>query len=169
MFLEHTSSVLVSLHVAAARGQTDCLSVLLAHSVDLSITDAAGIHTSVLPLWKTLKCSLLSVLMVHQEGRLRPFFLEFFCRFESATPRCQKQPHRVLQKAPPGTVARFKPHFSMLPLTFWCFLFDLQSKSPVDAADVSGRTALHHAGERTPDYSALERLLPQFLWKSVPH
>ncbi|XP_056874686.1 ankycorbin isoform X1 [Takifugu flavidus] len=33
-----------ALHVAAARGQTDCLSVLLAHGVDLSITDAAGFN-----------------------------------------------------------------------------------------------------------------------------
>lgn len=32
----------LSLHVAAARGQTDCLSVLLAHGVDLSLADAAG-------------------------------------------------------------------------------------------------------------------------------
>ncbi|XP_030598586.1 ankycorbin isoform X2 [Archocentrus centrarchus] len=31
-----------ALHVAVARGQTDCLSVILAHGVDLSITDAAG-------------------------------------------------------------------------------------------------------------------------------
>ncbi|XP_030291939.1 ankycorbin isoform X2 [Sparus aurata] len=31
-----------ALHVAAARGQTDCLSVILAHGADLSITDAAG-------------------------------------------------------------------------------------------------------------------------------
>ncbi|XP_028273003.1 ankycorbin isoform X2 [Parambassis ranga] len=31
-----------ALHVAAARGQTDCLSVILAHGADLSIIDAAG-------------------------------------------------------------------------------------------------------------------------------
>ncbi|TKS84571.1 Ankycorbin Ankyrin repeat and coiled-coil structure-containing protein [Collichthys lucidus] len=31
-----------ALHVAAARGQTDCLSVILAHGADLSITDATG-------------------------------------------------------------------------------------------------------------------------------
>lgn len=31
-----------ALHVAVARGQTDCLSVILAHGVDLSVTDAAG-------------------------------------------------------------------------------------------------------------------------------
>ncbi|XP_023257265.1 ankycorbin isoform X2 [Seriola lalandi dorsalis] len=31
-----------ALHVAAARGQTDCLSVILAHGADLSVTDAAG-------------------------------------------------------------------------------------------------------------------------------
>ncbi|KAM9841080.1 ankycorbin [Aulostomus maculatus] len=31
-----------ALHAAAARGQTECLSVLLAHGVDLSVTDAAG-------------------------------------------------------------------------------------------------------------------------------
>lgn len=34
------------LHVAAARGHADCLSVLLAHSADLSLPDAAGIPTS---------------------------------------------------------------------------------------------------------------------------
>ncbi|XP_054468165.1 ankycorbin isoform X1 [Anoplopoma fimbria] len=33
-----------ALHVAAARGQTDCLSVILAHGADLSITDAAGLN-----------------------------------------------------------------------------------------------------------------------------
>ncbi|XP_076613709.1 ankycorbin isoform X2 [Chaetodon auriga] len=33
-----------ALHVAAARGQTDCLSVILAHGVDLSVTDAAGFN-----------------------------------------------------------------------------------------------------------------------------
>ncbi|XP_053195442.1 ankycorbin [Scomber japonicus] len=33
-----------ALHVAAARGQTDCLSVLLAHGADLSLTDAAGFN-----------------------------------------------------------------------------------------------------------------------------
>ncbi len=33
-----------SLHVAAARGQTDCLSVILAHGADPSITDAAGMY-----------------------------------------------------------------------------------------------------------------------------
>ncbi|XP_037608153.1 ankycorbin isoform X2 [Sebastes umbrosus] len=33
-----------ALHVAAARGQTDCLSVILAHGADLSITDAAGFN-----------------------------------------------------------------------------------------------------------------------------
>ncbi|KAM3873841.1 ankycorbin [Diretmus argenteus] len=32
-----------ALHVAATRGQTDCLSVILAHGADLSITDAAGL------------------------------------------------------------------------------------------------------------------------------
>ncbi|XP_041826635.1 ankycorbin [Melanotaenia boesemani] len=31
-----------ALHVAAARGQTDCLAVILAHGADLSVTDAAG-------------------------------------------------------------------------------------------------------------------------------
>ncbi|XP_033979467.1 ankycorbin isoform X2 [Trematomus bernacchii] len=33
-----------ALHVAAARGHTDCLSVILAHGADLSITDAAGLN-----------------------------------------------------------------------------------------------------------------------------
>ncbi|XP_059214151.1 ankycorbin isoform X2 [Centropristis striata] len=33
-----------ALHVAAARGQTDCLSVILAHGADLSVTDAAGLN-----------------------------------------------------------------------------------------------------------------------------
>ncbi|XP_029301032.1 LOW QUALITY PROTEIN: ankycorbin [Cottoperca gobio] len=33
-----------ALHLAAARGQTDCLSVILAHGADLSITDAAGFN-----------------------------------------------------------------------------------------------------------------------------
>ncbi|XP_068561896.1 ankycorbin isoform X2 [Cebidichthys violaceus] len=33
-----------ALHVAAARGQTDCLSVILSHGADLSITDAAGFN-----------------------------------------------------------------------------------------------------------------------------
>uniref|UniRef100_G3PYZ1 Retinoic acid induced 14 n=1 Tax=Gasterosteus aculeatus aculeatus TaxID=481459 RepID=G3PYZ1_GASAC len=33
-----------ALHVAAARGQTDCLSVILAHGADLSLTDAAGFN-----------------------------------------------------------------------------------------------------------------------------
>ncbi|KAM7369088.1 hypothetical protein PAMP_013385 [Pampus punctatissimus] len=33
-----------ALHVAAARGQADCLSVLLAHGADLSVTDAAGFN-----------------------------------------------------------------------------------------------------------------------------
>ncbi|XP_020485523.1 ankycorbin isoform X1 [Labrus bergylta] len=33
-----------ALHVAAARGLTDCLSVILAHGADLSITDAAGLN-----------------------------------------------------------------------------------------------------------------------------
>ncbi|XP_068609029.1 ankycorbin [Brachionichthys hirsutus] len=32
------------LHVAAARGQTDCLSVILAHGADLSATDSAGFN-----------------------------------------------------------------------------------------------------------------------------
>lgn len=41
VLLEQISCVF-SLHVAAARGQTDCLAVLLAHGVDLSIADAAG-------------------------------------------------------------------------------------------------------------------------------
>lgn len=36
-----------SLHVAASRGQTDCLSVILAHGADLSITDAAGMYCTV--------------------------------------------------------------------------------------------------------------------------
>ncbi|XP_061590263.1 ankycorbin isoform X2 [Cololabis saira] len=31
-----------ALHVAAARGQTECLAVILAHGADLSVTDAAG-------------------------------------------------------------------------------------------------------------------------------
>lgn len=45
--------VVFRLHVAAARGLTECLSVILAHGVDLSITDAAGrlcIHDVVLVL-----------------------------------------------------------------------------------------------------------------------
>ncbi|GLD55239.1 ankycorbin isoform X1 [Lates japonicus] len=33
-----------ALHVAAARGQTDCLSVILAHGADLSVTDSAGFN-----------------------------------------------------------------------------------------------------------------------------
>lgn len=33
-----------ALHVAATRGQTDCLSVLLSHGADLSVTDAAGFN-----------------------------------------------------------------------------------------------------------------------------
>ncbi|XP_040915168.1 ankycorbin isoform X1 [Toxotes jaculatrix] len=33
-----------ALHVAAARGQTDCLAVILAHGADLSVTDAAGFN-----------------------------------------------------------------------------------------------------------------------------
>ncbi|XP_041666698.1 ankycorbin isoform X2 [Cheilinus undulatus] len=33
-----------ALHVAAARGLTDCLSVILAHGVDLSITDGSGLN-----------------------------------------------------------------------------------------------------------------------------
>ncbi|XP_075945756.1 ankycorbin isoform X2 [Anarhichas minor] len=33
-----------ALHAAAGRGQTDCLSVILAHGADLSITDAAGFN-----------------------------------------------------------------------------------------------------------------------------
>nr|XP_019937951.1 PREDICTED: ankycorbin isoform X1 [Paralichthys olivaceus]XP_019937952.1 PREDICTED: ankycorbin isoform X1 [Paralichthys olivaceus] len=33
-----------ALHVAAARGQTDCLSVILSHGADLSVTDAAGFN-----------------------------------------------------------------------------------------------------------------------------
>lgn len=33
-----------ALHVAAARGQTDCLAVILTHGADLSITDAAGLN-----------------------------------------------------------------------------------------------------------------------------
>uniref|UniRef100_A0A3Q1J6Y0 Uncharacterized protein n=1 Tax=Anabas testudineus TaxID=64144 RepID=A0A3Q1J6Y0_ANATE len=33
-----------ALHVAASRGQTDCLSIILAHGADLSITDAAGFN-----------------------------------------------------------------------------------------------------------------------------
>ncbi|KAK9532663.1 hypothetical protein VZT92_010037 [Zoarces viviparus] len=33
-----------ALHVAAGRGQMDCLSVILAHGADLSITDAAGFN-----------------------------------------------------------------------------------------------------------------------------
>ncbi|KAF3702121.1 Ankycorbin Ankyrin repeat and coiled-coil structure-containing protein [Channa argus] len=33
-----------ALHVAASRGQTDCLSVILAHGADQSITDAAGFN-----------------------------------------------------------------------------------------------------------------------------
>ncbi|KAM6976379.1 ankycorbin [Tautogolabrus adspersus] len=33
-----------ALHVAAARGLTDCLSVILAHGADLSITDASGLN-----------------------------------------------------------------------------------------------------------------------------
>ncbi|XP_034094499.1 ankycorbin isoform X2 [Gymnodraco acuticeps] len=33
-----------ALHVAAARGHTDCLAVILAHGADLSITDAAGLN-----------------------------------------------------------------------------------------------------------------------------
>lgn len=52
-------------------------------------------------------------------------------------------------------------HLPVLPsgaATFWCSLFALQSKSPVDAADVSGRTALHHAGEQHD--SALGRVSP---------
>lgn len=32
-----------ALHVAAARGQTDCLSAILSHGADVSITDAAGL------------------------------------------------------------------------------------------------------------------------------
>uniref|UniRef100_A0A3Q3AC98 Retinoic acid induced 14 n=1 Tax=Kryptolebias marmoratus TaxID=37003 RepID=A0A3Q3AC98_KRYMA len=32
-----------ALHVAAARGQTDCLAVILSHGADLSVTDAAGL------------------------------------------------------------------------------------------------------------------------------
>uniref|UniRef100_H3CUQ5 Retinoic acid induced 14 n=1 Tax=Tetraodon nigroviridis TaxID=99883 RepID=H3CUQ5_TETNG len=32
-----------ALHVAAARGQSDCLAVLLAHSADLTVSDAAGL------------------------------------------------------------------------------------------------------------------------------
>ncbi|XP_029024755.1 ankycorbin [Betta splendens] len=32
-----------ALHVAASRGQTDCLSVILAHGADLLVTDAAGL------------------------------------------------------------------------------------------------------------------------------
>lgn len=35
-----------SLHVAAARGLADCLSVILSHGADLSITDAAGTFCS---------------------------------------------------------------------------------------------------------------------------
>uniref|UniRef100_A0A8C6LSP7 Retinoic acid induced 14 n=1 Tax=Nothobranchius furzeri TaxID=105023 RepID=A0A8C6LSP7_NOTFU len=31
-----------ALHVAAARGQTECLAVILSHGADLSVTDAAG-------------------------------------------------------------------------------------------------------------------------------
>lgn len=51
-----------SLHVAAARGQTDCLSVLLAHGVDLSITDTAGtVGVHILLIWRTLKSCLLHV------------------------------------------------------------------------------------------------------------
>ncbi|XP_053303721.1 ankycorbin isoform X2 [Pleuronectes platessa] len=33
-----------ALHAAAARGQTECLSVILSHGADLSITDAAGLN-----------------------------------------------------------------------------------------------------------------------------
>ncbi|KAF0031396.1 hypothetical protein F2P81_015951 [Scophthalmus maximus] len=33
-----------ALHVAAARGQSDCLSVIVAHGADLSLTDAAGFN-----------------------------------------------------------------------------------------------------------------------------
>ncbi|XP_030005735.1 ankycorbin isoform X2 [Sphaeramia orbicularis] len=33
-----------ALHVAAARGQTDCMSVIVSHGADLSITDAAGLN-----------------------------------------------------------------------------------------------------------------------------
>lgn len=37
-----------SLHVAAARGQTDCLAVILAHGADLSVADAAGTYSNYL-------------------------------------------------------------------------------------------------------------------------
>lgn len=75
--LEQMSCVSVpSLHVAAARGQTDCLTVLLAHGVDLSITDAAGrVGVHVLPIWQILKSCLLHVVTVHQERRVRPLCL----------------------------------------------------------------------------------------------
>uniref|UniRef100_A0A3B5L745 Uncharacterized protein n=1 Tax=Xiphophorus couchianus TaxID=32473 RepID=A0A3B5L745_9TELE len=35
-----------ALHVAAARGLTECLAVMLAHGADLSVTDAAGMYCS---------------------------------------------------------------------------------------------------------------------------
>lgn len=66
----------LSLHVAAARGQTDCLSVLLAHGVDLSVADAAGTAgVRVLLTWHTLKSCLFHVVAVRQGGRVRAFFL----------------------------------------------------------------------------------------------
>uniref|UniRef100_A0A8C2WZP2 Retinoic acid induced 14 n=1 Tax=Cyclopterus lumpus TaxID=8103 RepID=A0A8C2WZP2_CYCLU len=48
-----------ALHVAAARGQTDCLSVILAHGADLSITDAAGTLMKCFPLQS--KCPIDAV------------------------------------------------------------------------------------------------------------
>ncbi|CAF99320.1 unnamed protein product, partial [Tetraodon nigroviridis] len=97
-----------ALHVAAARGQSDCLAVLLAHSADLTVSDAAGLA----PLHLAARNNHLEC-----------------CR-------------KLLQVGGSPQTALLKASGAA---TLSCFCLTFQSKSPVDAADVSGRTALHHA------------------------
>lgn len=99
-----------SLHVAAARGQTDCLSVILAHGADLSITDAAGMCLCICVFRNNRTCDrcFKSYLLLHKFD-----FINNYCKYKVEW---------IVVGMVSGYLSGFGTYFLETDFPFRCFL-----------------------------------------------
>uniref|UniRef100_A0A665V4F7 Uncharacterized protein n=1 Tax=Echeneis naucrates TaxID=173247 RepID=A0A665V4F7_ECHNA len=133
-----------ALHVAAARGHTDCLSVMLAHGADLSVTDAAGLSPLHLAAKNNhIECSKKLLQVKTASGNIQT--VQLLCELKS--PINLKDADGL----PSLLLAAKHAHAEVCSTLLEC-------GAEIDASDNSGRTALMLAIESNA-VSAVEVLV----------
>ncbi|XP_026153252.1 ankycorbin isoform X2 [Mastacembelus armatus] len=139
-----------ALHVAASRGQTDCLSVILAHGADLSVTDAAGFNPLHLAAknnhtecCKKLIQSKCPVDAVDSSGKTALHHAAASGNIQTVQLLCELKSAVSLKDADGLTPLLFAAKHAHVEV---CSLL-LDCGAEINASDSSGRTALMLAAE----------------------